>query len=163
VKRHLEVKMRQGDTLIEVVFALAILATLLTVLTTSAIASWRTSRLAGERTRATGIVQEQAEALKAYRAGKSWADFSADPLVSASNPFLMIPSAPNPLATPNSWVATAALTPSRYGIYTVDIQKQPTPAGETTATYVYKVRAVWKSLGNSGVNTSDQLVRIGEL
>lgn len=154
-------KQRRGDTLIEVVFALAILATLLTVLTTSAIASWRTTRIAGERTRATGIVQEQVEALKAYRAGLGWASFSTDGIVSVSTPFLMVPTAANPLATPNSWKATQALTPSTYGIYTVNIQKQPTPAGETTNTYIYKVKAVWKSLGNSGLNSADQLVRIG--
>jgi prepilin-type N-terminal cleavage/methylation domain-containing protein len=153
--------MRQGDTLIEVVFALAILATLLTVLTTSAIASWRTSRIAGERTRATGIVQEQVEALKAYRAGVGWGSFSTNPQLTGPNPFLMVPTGANPLATPNSWQAAVVPVASTYGIYTVNIQKQPTPAGETTNTYIYKVKAVWKSLGNSGLNSTDQLVRIG--
>lgn len=57
---------RRGDTLIEVVFALAILAIILVAITSGAITAWRTSRLAGERSQAAGLVTAQAEALKAY-------------------------------------------------------------------------------------------------
>lgn len=60
------VKPRRGDTLIEVVFALAILASILVAITSGAITAWRTSRLAGERSQAAGLVTAQAEALKAY-------------------------------------------------------------------------------------------------
>ena len=73
--QHLGVK--RGDTLIEVVISLAILASVITIATTGSLNAWRASRLAGERTKATGLAQRQADALKAYKKSMSWAGFQS--------------------------------------------------------------------------------------
>lgn len=62
----------KGDTLIEVVISLAILATILAIATTAALTFYRTTRAANERSQALYLAQRQAEALRAYAGSLSW-------------------------------------------------------------------------------------------
>ena len=151
-------KLRRGDTLIEVVFALAILATLLTVLTTSAISSWRTSRLAGERTQASAYVQEQVEALKAYRASRDWGDFKTS--IPTSGDFYMT----YPEGPPPSWwwiTKIGQYKPRNFSIAIVNNGTQNVAAG-TGEVMKLTITATWSSLGATSVNKSDQIVEVGE-
>lgn len=157
-------KLRRGDTLIEVVFALAILATLLTVLTTSAIASWRTSRLAGERTQASAYVQEQVEALKAYRASKTWGDFTATVPAQNGGSFHMFTESRAAVGGGYNWwwvVKPGTYNPRNFTVSIVNNGTRNVAAG---AGEVMKltVTATWSSYGATNVNKSDQIVEVGE-
>lgn len=147
-------KLRRGDTLIEVVFALAILATLLTVLTTSAISSWRTSRLAGERTQASAYIQEQVEALRAYRAGKTWAAFttSIPPAIS----FSMQPQ------LSDTWGVTSGSYTQRFFTLAITDNGVQSLAGSPGTVRRFTVTATWRNFGGAGQNKSDQIVEVGE-
>lgn len=57
---------RSGLTLVEVLFAFAILTTLLTLAYSSALNAWRTASSANQRTQAQYIAQQAIENLKAY-------------------------------------------------------------------------------------------------
>ena len=156
-------KLRQGDTLIEVVFALAILATLLTVITTSAISSWRVSRQAGERTQASAIAQNQAEVLRAYWAGTDWTTFSSTPAFSSD--FYMDPSGGG---SPDKWLPKTP-APGADGLYKITITK-PTNTQinivggppVTTTTLSFKITVTWKSIGLTATNNVDQTVELGK-
>lgn len=163
--QRLKLSQRRGDTLIEVIFALAILATLLTVLTVAAVNSWRNSRLAGERTQASAYVQEQVEALRTFRRSNNWTTFYTS-IVNATPPpnssFVMQPSTPIPLS-PSSWVVNSGVL--NDGIYTFKtVVESAQPAGSPTPRSVkFKVTATWRSLGTSTTNSSDQLVEFTDV
>lgn len=61
-----------GDTLIEVMFAFAVLSTIASVTFAGALSSYKSSIGAQWRTKATFAAQYQAEALLAYRRSLSW-------------------------------------------------------------------------------------------
>ncbi len=155
-------KQRPGDTLIEVVFALAILATLLIVITTGAINSWRVSRIAGERTQASAVAQAQVEALRAYWGGTDWTTFSTSPPISTA------PSSVTPgpdfsmqldTSVPKAWkVANGSTTDGAQ--YTVVINRIYIPP-PTSNVMRFKVTVTWRSLGVNSINTSDQIVDFG--
>jgi len=63
-----------GDTLIEVIFAFAILATIIGYAFTGAIQARKTALAAQQRTQALYIAQYQSQALKAYRDSLPWDD-----------------------------------------------------------------------------------------
>lgn len=64
---------QKGDTLLDIVFSLAILSIILVVAYGSAIFSWRTARTAQQRTQAYYLAQYQTEALIAYKNANTWA------------------------------------------------------------------------------------------
>lgn len=68
---------RSGDTLIEVIFAFAILGMIIGLSFTGVIGGRRSAVAAQERTQATFLAQYQAEALKAYRNSLDWDSVSA--------------------------------------------------------------------------------------
>lgn len=68
-------KLHKGDTLLEVIIALAILTVVLTAATISALRSFRSADLARERTTAYFLAQRQADALRAYGRSMIWKDF----------------------------------------------------------------------------------------
>ena len=155
-------KLRAGDTLIEVVFALAILATLLIVITTGGINSWRVSRMAGERTQASAIAQTQVEALRAFWGGTDWATFSATPPINTA------PSVTSPgtgfsmqldTSSPRAWKVVNGSTTDGVQ-YTAVINRIYTPSPASNVMR-FKVTVTWRSLGVNGVNTSDQVVDFG--
>lgn len=75
--RNLKDTVNAGDTLIEVIFAFAILSTIIGFAFTGAIQARKTAIAAQQRTQAVFIAQQQTESLKAYRDSLPWGD---DPL-----------------------------------------------------------------------------------
>lgn len=65
----------RGDTLVEVVMALAILSLVLVSSYALATGSFRLGRGAGERTQAVNYLQQQAEALRSFRNRVGWQNF----------------------------------------------------------------------------------------
>jgi type II secretory pathway pseudopilin PulG len=65
----------QGDTLIEVTFALAILGFVLLGSTAIASTAFRTGQNARERTEVAEVAQEQMEALRSFRDNHTWDQF----------------------------------------------------------------------------------------
>lgn len=85
----------RGETLVEVVMALAILSLVLVSSYALATGTFRLGRGAGERTQAVNYLQEQAEALRTYRNEVDWdIEFRRDilPYVSSTNSFCMVKS-----------------------------------------------------------------------
>ena len=151
---------RQGDTLIEVVFALAILAIVLTVLTSAAVGAWRTSRLAGERTQASAYAQEQSEAIKAFHRG-------VDPAVFASSFGLAPANTVRCMAVVgSSWQpvvsAPGATLPldCQAGAYSREITS--ITAVGTSGLYEVRIKVTWRSVGSNGLNSTDQVLTVGQ-
>jgi Tfp pilus assembly protein PilV len=67
----------RGDTLVEVVIALAILAFVLIGATAVATGAFRTGQTARERTEISNEAQRQMEALRSFRDNHSWDEFRA--------------------------------------------------------------------------------------
>lgn len=63
---------RRGDTLIEVLFAFAILATIVGFSFTGALSGYKSALAAQNRTQATFLAQYQADGLKTYRDSLQW-------------------------------------------------------------------------------------------
>lgn len=63
---------RRGDTLIEVLFAFAILATIIGFSFTGALGGYKSALAAQNRTQATFVAQYQADGLKTYRDSLDW-------------------------------------------------------------------------------------------
>lgn len=70
---------QRGDTLVEVILAIAILSMVLVSSFNIASAAFRLGQSAKERSQAANLIQEQAEALRNYRDSHKW---SSDPTVS---------------------------------------------------------------------------------
>lgn len=83
-------KQKNGMTLVEIIFAFAILSTILTLSYASTINSWRSAVSANQRTQAQYLVQQSVESIKAYRASSDfeWSSFLSD-LGSTGAPFHM--------------------------------------------------------------------------
>ncbi len=154
---RLNIKNRRGDTLIEVVFALAILATILTVVTSGAITAWRTSRAAGERAQASALANEQAEALRAYRNGIDWASLSP---VLGDGEFYMKLSTPDGLG---EWVpATGVLDASDSPLPQAQVRILPKLPALDASMKSFTVKVDWKSLGGNTINSTTQDIVITE-
>lgn len=65
-------RIKKGDTLVEVLFAFAILATIIGFSFTGALASYKSALAAQNRTQATFVAQYQADGLKTYRDSLEW-------------------------------------------------------------------------------------------
>ena len=63
----MNVRKQQGMTLVEILFAFAIIGTVVTVAYSSALRAWRTGVSANQRTQAQYMAQDQIERLRAYR------------------------------------------------------------------------------------------------
>lgn len=70
---------RRGDTLVEVIFAFAILGTIIGFAFTGVIQARRSAVAAQQRTQALLIAQYQTNALNSYRAGLPWDSASGTP------------------------------------------------------------------------------------
>jgi len=62
----------KGDTLIEVLFAFAILSSVMAIAFNASIASFKSAQSASRRSQATFLAQYQADALKTYRDSLDW-------------------------------------------------------------------------------------------
>jgi type II secretory pathway pseudopilin PulG len=65
----------EGDTLIEVTFALAILGFVILSCTALMTSAFKTGQTARERTQVSEVAQEQLEALRSFRDNHTWTDF----------------------------------------------------------------------------------------
>ena len=95
---------RSGDTLIEVIFAFAILGMIIGLSFTGVIGGRRSAVAAQERTQATFLAQYQAEALKAYRNSLDWDSVSAgggDSFLDGSAVGSVLPKIKTVYLTPN--------------------------------------------------------------
>lgn len=74
-KRH-----KKGMTLVEIIFAFAIVSTLLTLAYAAALSAWQSAVASNQRTQAQYLVQQSLEAVKAYRESSDfvWGDFLDD-------------------------------------------------------------------------------------
>lgn len=153
---------RRGDTLIEVIFALAILATILTVITTGAVTAWRTSRAAGERAQAAAVVSEQAEALRAYQLSVDWSTFRSYFVTNGSASHMEIvtdTNGPSWDLKPNSIKGEALGAP----IPSVDVSFSPTPPVNSTTTEInLTITAKWRSAGSTTESVSSQNISLTE-
>jgi len=77
--RNLKETFNDGDTLIEVIFAFAILATIIGFAFTGAIQARKTVLAAQQRTQAVYIAQYQSQSLMAYRESLPWDDSEGIP------------------------------------------------------------------------------------
>lgn len=88
-------RFRAGDTLIEVLFAFAILATIMGFTFTAAIQGYKNAVQAQNQTQATFLAQYQADALKTYRDSLDWDNPATQSFISGfSSPSPTIPSLP---------------------------------------------------------------------
>lgn len=101
-----------GDTLIEVMFAFAVLATIAGVTFAGALSSYKTSISAQWRTESTFVAQYQAEALLAYRKSLSW-----DVFLNGSNLSNQVAAIPNGAFCMKN-IPAGANTPSAWAIET---------------------------------------------
>ncbi len=161
----MKLKNRRGDTLIEVIFALAILATILTVVTSGAITAWRTSRAAGERAQAAAMATEQVEALRSYKQALEWGDFR-DTILGLTSPYHAEISGLNALpdmpywdlkpGTINGELLDAPLPGAIVGL------SPKNPVTSTSTSIDLEVTVTWKTLGSSVTNKTTQLVTLSE-
>lgn len=68
---------RAGDTLIEVLFAFAILSLVISVMFSGALSSYKSAVTAQERTQALFLAQYQADALRTYRDSLDWSGITS--------------------------------------------------------------------------------------
>lgn len=68
---------KKGMTLVEIIFAFAIVSTLLTLAYAAALSAWQSAVASNQRTQAQYLVQQSLEAVKAYRESNNfvWGDF----------------------------------------------------------------------------------------
>lgn len=90
---------QDGDTLVEITIALAILGSVIVGAFVLAGSAYRLGAAARERSQAVNLLQEQAEALRNYRDSRSWSAFNSGISASPGN-FHMARSG-------NSWVPAA--------------------------------------------------------
>lgn len=69
-----------GMTLVEIIFAMAIVSTVLTLSYAAALGAWRNATAANQRTQAQYMIQQSIEAIKAYRETENfdWDEFIVD-------------------------------------------------------------------------------------
>ncbi len=88
-------KFRQGDTLIEVLFAFAILATIMGFTFTAAIQGYKNAVQAQNQTQATFLAQYHADALKTYRDSLDWDSTVSQSFINGfTSPSPVLPSLP---------------------------------------------------------------------
>jgi prepilin-type N-terminal cleavage/methylation domain-containing protein len=106
---------KNGMTLIEIMFAFAIIATVLTLSYAASLNAWRTATSSNQRTQAQYLVQQSLEAVKAYRETEDffWDDFM-DELAGASSGFYMVMLNKDGSEIPNSYVCPAGAEPCEF-------------------------------------------------
>lgn len=117
---------RRGMTLIEIMFAFAILTTILMVAYTSALNAYRSAVVSNQRTQAQGLAQQQIEQLKALR-GQSSPHFNWYTNLGGANNFLQqVIGGPQP--SPFVVVPCDVSSPGSCGAWEVMTDAVPRPA-----------------------------------
>ena len=149
---------QRGETLVEVVMALGILSLVLVSSYALATSAFRLGRGAGERTQAVNYLQEQAEALRAYRDTTDW------------DPTFMAAMAPYVVGQDRTFCMVKDVTTGKWGpsatnclrdAITVAITATPINTSYATGEqYRFELVATWKAAGkDNNVRLTTKLVR----
>lgn len=153
---------QKGETLVEVVMALGILSLVLVSSYALATGTFRLGRGAGERTQAVNFLQQQAEALRAYRNQEPWPEFAQKVSGLSVNgaSFCMIP--PKSTDVVKKWQPVAS-TDTGCTINGVFIAiNSPTP-GANNELYDFNLAATWKTASqDNNVTLTTKLTRQGQ-
>lgn len=134
----------RGDTLVEVVMALAILSLVLVSSYTLATGTFRLGRGAGERTQAVNYLQQQVEALRTYRNSVDWdVTFVSKMtgLTGNNGAFCMKPPAAS--ETDKRWLPVASSDPACTVNNTKISITSPTVGQQQL--YSFRLKADWKT------------------
>lgn len=127
-----------GMTLIEIIFSLAIVGTLLTLSYAAALGAWRNATAANQRTQAQYMIQQTMEALKAYRESD---DFNWDTFITEINP------AGNPMHIGLQQADGSTVTTNNFSC-------QPAPIPPATCKFVLQSGATTITPVGSNVNVA---------
>lgn len=124
-----------GMTLVEIIFAFAIISTLLTLSYAAALGAWRNATAANQRTQAQYIIQQTVEAVKAYRESDDfdWSVFLGE--INASQLHIGLQQADGTVTTNN-------------------FSCQPAPTPPATCKFVLRSGAVGVTPVGSNVNVA---------
>lgn len=108
---------RQGMTLVEILFAFAIITTVLTLAYGSALSAWRSATSANQRTQAQYLAQQGLESIRAAREqdGFRWSDF-IDSLPTTGGVFHMVLVQNGGAESASSYVCPAGQSPCRFEV-----------------------------------------------
>ncbi|QQS27070.1 prepilin-type N-terminal cleavage/methylation domain-containing protein [bacterium] len=103
-----------GMTLIEIIFALAIVGTLLTLSYAAALGAWRNATAANQRTQAQYMIQQTMEALKAYRESDDfdWGAFRDEVNLAGALMYIGLQQADGSITTNNFSCQPAPIPPA---------------------------------------------------
>lgn len=104
-----------GMTLVEIMFAFAIIATVLTLAYAASLNAWRVATTSNQRTQAQYLVQQSLEAIKAYRGSADWEDF-IDAMVADGSGFHLVLQDKNGNDIANSFACTSSQAPCNYKV-----------------------------------------------
>ncbi len=153
---------QKGETLVEVVMALGILSLVLVSSYALATGTFRLGRGAGERTQAVNYLQQQAEALRAYRNQVTWPEFAQTVSGLSANgaTFCMIP--PKPTDAVRQWLPVASSNAGCTINGILITVTSPTP-GSASELYDFNFAATWKTASqDNNVTLTTKLTRQGQ-
>lgn len=136
----------RGETLVEVVMALGILSLVLVSSYALATGTFRLGRGAGERTQAVNYLQQQAEALRAYRNGTVWSQDFVPTMTryTATAPKGFFCMTKDDASGTLRWKPVDA-SAAACTIDGIAITVHPDPVGAGPDQYNYEFTAVWKT------------------
>ena len=138
----------RGETLVEVIMALAILSLVLVSSYALATGTFRLGRGAGERTQAVNYLQEQAEALRSYRNTVEWERTFADTMnrYNTDPPFdAFCMKKEDNVAGVAQWVPVIANDNPACIIDGVTLTIRPAAVGSPPKQFDFKFEATWKT------------------
>ncbi len=149
---------QRGDTIVEVLIAMAVIGIMLGAAFGIANRSLATGRAAQERTEALKIAETQLELLKAYsKAGISFPDFSGTDDFCINTGVNPISSTGVELDINTNDVCATTNGNGGDGFYNVAIVPVPTVPATTPPSGTYRVSVVWERVGGGGVDEELQL------
>jgi type II secretory pathway pseudopilin PulG len=166
------IRHEQGDTLIEVTFALAILAFVLLGSTAIAAAAFRTGQTARERTQVSEVAQAQLEALRSFRDNHTWAEFEQGhppayggvDAVQAGFHMELSAGEWRPVAGPLTSTTNTTLVPVGLTVPTATMTlATSTPAAERVCGYDFLLKYSFTPLGGSQLASNQITTRLANL
>ncbi len=144
---------KDGMTLIEIIFAFAIVATVLTLAYAASLGAWRTATSSNQRTQAQYLVQQSLEAVKAYRdSGVDWSDFT-DEMATSPAGFYMVLIDKNGTEITNSFVCPTGSEPCKFKVVSGEDNDLASIGSNTSVpdntTFVLKIRPAEYYVSNS--------------
>ncbi len=138
-------RVTKGMTLIEIIFAFAIISTVLTLAYAASLSAWRTATSSNQRTQGQYLVQQSIEAVKAYRESSDfiWGNF-VDELANSGGSFHMVLLDKNSAAIDNSFVCPSGSEPCKFSLVSGDDTNLKSVGSNTSVpdntTFTLKIR-----------------------